>query len=48
MKDKGIAHQTTVPYNPAQNGMAERMNRTIIETALAMMSHAMVGMEFLA
>ena len=48
MKEKGIAHQTTVPYNPAQIGVAERMNRTIIDTALAMMSHAKVPMEFWA
>ena len=26
----GIAHQTTVPYNPHKNGVAERMNRTIM------------------
>ena len=29
----GIVHQKTVPYSPQQNGVAERMNRTIIEKA---------------
>lgn len=27
----GIEHQTTIPYTPEQNGMAERYNRTIME-----------------
>lgn len=31
MIQSGIQHQTTVPYTPQQNGMSERMNRTIIE-----------------
>ena len=26
LKEEGIAHQLTVPYNPAQNGVSERMN----------------------
>ena len=33
MKQQGIIHQTTTPYNPAQNGLAERMNRTLVESA---------------
>ena len=36
-KDKGIDHQTTVPYNPEQNGAAERLNRTILEKVRAML-----------
>ena len=31
LKQKGITRQLTVPNNPAQNGLAERMNRTIVE-----------------
>ncbi|KAI8116877.1 Retrovirus-related Pol polyprotein from transposon TNT 1-94 [Lucilia cuprina] len=27
----GIQHQTTVPYNPQQNAVAERMNRNIVD-----------------
>ena len=26
LKENGIVHQKTVPYNPQQNGVAERMN----------------------
>jgi transposase InsO family protein len=32
----GIVHQKTVPYSPQQNGVAERMNRTIMEKARSM------------
>ncbi|CAI7909130.1 unnamed protein product [Closterium sp. NIES-54] len=31
LKKKGIQHQLTVPYNPQQNGVAERFNRTLIK-----------------
>ena len=40
LKSKGTFHQTTVPYSPEQNGIAERMNRTLVESAKAMMNHA--------
>uniref|UniRef100_H3H572 Polyprotein n=2 Tax=Phytophthora ramorum TaxID=164328 RepID=H3H572_PHYRM len=33
----GIVHQKTVPYSPQQNGVAERMNRTIMEKARSML-----------
>jgi transposase InsO family protein len=32
----GIKREYTVPYNPQQNGVAERKNRTIIEATKAM------------
>ena len=48
LKEKGIFHQTTVPLNPAQNGVSERMNRTLVETARSMMSHAKMPVEFWA
>ena len=37
LKTKGIRHELTVPYSPAQNGVAERLNRTLMESARTMM-----------
>ena len=31
VQDKGIRHELTAPYSPQQNGMAERLNRTLLE-----------------
>ena len=33
---KGITIETTAPYLPSQNGIAERLNRTLLEMARAM------------
>jgi len=35
-EDCGIRFELTIPYTPQQNGVAERMNRTIIEKARCM------------
>ena len=35
-----IAHEVTVPGSPEMNGLAERMNRTILEKAKCMCAHA--------
>ena len=48
LKKNGIVHQLSVPYNPAQNGVAERMNRTIMESTRSMLSHAQMPNEFWA
>eukprot|EP00794_Sanderia_malayensis_P011569 gene11569-biopygen9240 len=48
LADRGVIHQTTVPDNPAQNGTAERMNRTMMETTRSMMCHAKVPQTFWA
>ena len=36
-KKYGIIHQTTIPYSPQQNGVAERKNRTLKEMLNAML-----------
>lgn len=36
-KSKGILQEFTVPYTPEQNGVSERMNRTLVERARAML-----------
>lgn len=33
---EGILHQFTVPYNPQQNGVAERKNRSLMEAVRSM------------
>lgn len=35
-RERGIEVQTTAPYSPSQNGVAERSNRTLVELARAM------------
>jgi hypothetical protein len=38
--DRGTKHTTTVKHTPQHNGKAERMNRTMLEWANAMLAHA--------
>jgi transposase InsO family protein len=33
LRNSGIRHETSAPHTPAQNGVAERANRTIVEAA---------------
>ncbi|CAI7874147.1 unnamed protein product [Closterium sp. NIES-54] len=40
LKKKGIQHQLTVPYNPQQNCVAERFNRTLQEGARTLLGRA--------
>ncbi|GMF54493.1 unnamed protein product [Phytophthora fragariaefolia] len=35
----GIKHEKTVPHTPQQNGLAERMNRSLVEMARCMLYH---------
>ena len=45
---RGIEKQLTVPYTPQQNGVAERMNRTLMEMARSMLNHANCAKTFWA
>ena len=42
----GIVHRTSIAYQPEQNGMAERINRTIIESAHCMRISANLPKDF--
>ncbi|GBP23617.1 Retrovirus-related Pol polyprotein from transposon TNT 1-94 [Eumeta japonica] len=48
LKQKGIVHQKSNPYTPQQNGLSERMNRTIIEKARCFLFDANMKKEFWA
>ncbi|KAL0811972.1 hypothetical protein ABMA28_009370 [Loxostege sticticalis] len=40
LRSSGIKHQTSTPYTPQQNGLAERMYRTLVEKARCMLINA--------
>ncbi|CAI5474220.1 unnamed protein product [Closterium sp. Yama58-4] len=40
LKGRGTAHEFSTPYTPQQNGAAERLNRTLMESARSLLSHA--------
>ncbi len=40
LKKEGITHQLTVPKTPEQNGVAERMNRTLVQSVKSMLTDA--------
>ena len=45
---EGIVRHRTVPGTSQQNGVAERKNKTLLERARSMLSHAGLGKEFWA
>ena len=47
-KIKGIKREYTIPYTPQQNGVAERANRTIMESVRSMLYHANLPLIFWA
>jgi hypothetical protein len=47
-KKYGIARQKTTPYTPQHNGVAERMNRTLMEKERCMLSGVGLGKELWA
>jgi len=46
--ENGTTHQTTVPDTPQQNGVAERLNRVLVEKARTMMRHKDVDQDLWA
>lgn len=46
LSSAGIQHQTTTSYTPQQNGVAERMNRTLIEKAKCLLKDASLPHQF--
>ena len=47
LKEKGTRHELTVPHSPQQNGVSERMNRTLVESASSMIAHAGLSISYL-
>ena len=48
LKSEGICHECTVPKTPEQNGVAERLNRTLAETVRAMLIDSKLPQKFWA
>ncbi|GAB1600790.1 hypothetical protein Ahia01_000357100 [Argonauta hians] len=48
LKKEGIKHEYTVPKTPEQNGVAERMNRTLVEMVRSMLSDSKLPKKFWA
>ena len=48
LASKGIEHQLTVPHSPQQNGVAEWLNRTLMQSARSMLSHSNMPNKFWA
>ena len=48
LKKCGIDHEPTIPYTPQQNGVAERANRSLVETVRCLLHQAGVPMRFWA
>ena len=40
LSSKGTQHQFTTAYTPEQNGVAERLNRTLINLVRSMLAHS--------
>ena len=47
-KQMGILHQSSNPYTPQQNGKAERLNKTIINSTRALLIHSKLPLSFWA
>ena len=48
LKSEGIRHECTIPKTPEQNGVAERLNRTLLETVRSMLIDSKLPHKFWA
>ena len=48
LKSEGIRHELTVPKTPEQNGVSERLNRTLVEMSRSMLIDAKLPNKFWA
>ena len=48
LKSEGIRHERTIPKTPQQNGVAERFNRTLVESSRSMLLDAELPQKFWA
>ena len=46
MKDRGTQEERTIPYSSQQNGVAERMNRTLMDKVRSMLYHSNLPQRF--
>ena len=48
LKNNGMEHQYTIPKTPEQNGVSERMNRTLVEKVRSMLADSRLPQKFWA
>ena len=48
LKSEGVRHELSVPKTPEQNGVSERMNRTLVEAVRTMLADAKLPQKFWA
>ena len=48
LKKEEVRHELTAPKTPQQNGVAEQMNRTLVETVCSMLSDVKLPRKFWA
>ena len=48
LKSEGVRHEHTIPKTPEQNGVAERLNRTLVESSRSMLLDAKLPHKFWA
>ncbi len=46
LEKAGVNHELTIPQTPEQNGVAERMNRTLMESVRSLLADSGLSKEF--